>query len=515
MPINLMPSLLKPRSAESRLISDLATEVAYLVGARANKCGSPKTPASPSGPEELAVPGQHQKARFLASKDTAEATEARLATGQERVEAESNHPSLTNPAAAVDSGGGHAGTGKTPHSLSSSTTAVADKAVSGRPGTYSGCGVTSCKGLGFAGEHGDVAGNTPHAAFVVRNDDRGKRGGESEAYGTAKKQTPADNAGAQVHSSRGSIAEVEPGAESIAETESIAEAESIAESPGVVTATPLALLSARETSFRDELIRRKEHYNLGGTKKKGVGQSKEERGESLQALATVERPRGMPEAAKRGRSIETSRRSHPRSTKSRGRSPAPVDIVQSPLIASTRPKGLPPGSECRPGLERDKADRGCRHEVDRQEPGKNAVSSGSKCAPGGKEYVTFARPAAHWSVTNSLSASPGRTRSKGVRIPNSTEAGCVGVVGRFASRGYLLDPTFQDHNPVILHPRLPLIGGVGGRGFSQVPDGSTLAELVTSPTAKGGAKEAEPYRNSVEVLRHRVGVSEGGKAKLL
>ncbi|CAM9322764.1 unnamed protein product [Ectocarpus sp. 4 AP-2014] len=505
MQFNLMPSLLKPRSAESRLISDLATEVAYLVGARATKCGSPRIPASPSGQEESATPGQHQKAGFLASKETAEATEARLETGQNRVQAEDNHPSLTDPAAAVESGGGQARIGKTSHSLSASTT-TADKAVSGRPGTYLGCGATTCKGLGFTGEHGDVSGNTPHAAFIVRNDDRGKRGGESAACGTAKKQPPAvylgsSNAGAQVRNSRGSIAEAEPGAESIAE------AESFAESPGVVTATPLALLSAREASFRDELIHRKEHYSLGGTRKKGVGQGKEEGGGSLQALATVERPGGMPEAAKRGCSIEASRRSQPRSRKSRGRSPTPVDIVQSPLIASTRPTGFPPGSECRPGPERDKADRGCRHGVDRQEPEKNAVSSGSKCAPGGKAFVTFARPAAHWSVTNSLSASPGRSRSKGIRIPNSTEAGGVGVVGRFASRGYLLDPTFQDHNPVILHPRLPLIGGGGGRGFSQVPDGSTLAELVTSPAAKGGAKGTEPYRNSVEVLRHRVGVS--------
>ncbi|CAM9105103.1 unnamed protein product [Ectocarpus sp. 13 AM-2016] len=500
MPGNSMPSLLKPRSAESRLISDLATETAYLIGARANKCGSPRIPASSSGPEESAIPGQHQKARFLASKDTAEATEARLETGQKRVEAEGNHPSLKSPVAAVESGAGHARIGKTSPCLSTSTT-TADKAVSGRTGTYSGCGVTSCKGLGFTGEHGDVSGNTPHAAFVVRNDDRGKRGGGSEACGTAKKQTPAvhlrsDNADAQVHNSCGSIAE----------------AELAAESPGVVTATPLALLSAREASFRDELIHRKEHYSLGGMRKKGVGQGKEEGGGSLQAIATVERPGGMPEAAKRGRSIEASRQSQSRSRKLRGRSPAPVHIVQSPLIASTRPTGFPPGSEYRPGPERDKVDRECRHGVDRQEPEKNAVSSGSTCAPGAKEFVTFARPAAHWSVTNSLSASPGRTRSKGVRVPNSTEAGGVGVVGRFASRGYLLDPTFQDHNPVILHPRLPLIGGGGGRGLSQVPDGSTLAELVTSPAAKGGANGTEPYRNSAEVLRHRMGVSGERKA---
>ncbi|CAM9250431.1 unnamed protein product [Ectocarpus fasciculatus] len=512
MPVNLMPSLLKPRSAESRLISDLATEVAYLVGARANKRGSPRIPASPSGPEESAMPCQHQKARYLTSKNTAEATEPRLASGQKRVEAESDHPSLTNPATAVESQGGHEGIGKTPQSLSVTTT-VEDKAVSGRPGTYSGCGVTSCKGLGFAGEHGDVAGNTPHATFVVRNDDRGKRGGESEAYGTAKKQTPAahlgsDNAGAQVHNSRGSIAEAEP----IAEAESIAEAEAIAESPGVVTATPLALLSAREASFRDELIRRKEHYNLGGTRKKGVNRGKEEGGGSPQALATVQKPCGMPETPMRGRGIEASRQPQSTSRKLRGRSPTPVVIFQSPLIASTRPAGFPPGLECRPSPERDKTDRECRHGVDRQESRKNAVSSGSECAPGGKEFVKFARPAAHWSVTNSLSASPGRTRSKGVRIPNSTESGGVGVVGRFASRGYLLDPTFQDHNPVILHPRLPLIGGGGGRGFSQVPDGSTLTELVKSPAAKGGAKGTEPYRNSVEVLRHRVGVSGERKA---
>ncbi|CAN0562838.1 unnamed protein product, partial [Ectocarpus sp. 12 AP-2014] len=88
MPVNSMPSLLKPRSAESRLISELATEIAYLVGARANKCGSPRIPASPSGPEESSIPGQHQKARFLVSKDTAEATGARLETGLKRVEAE-------------------------------------------------------------------------------------------------------------------------------------------------------------------------------------------------------------------------------------------------------------------------------------------------------------------------------------------------------------------------------------------------------------------------------------------
>lgn len=497
----------KPCSPESRLISDLATEVAYLVGARASRCKSPRTPPSPRRRGEPAMPSKQQHEGSSAAKGAVGLTAGRQDTDQgAEIEREPEFP--TSNATAVEPGGSGAcndvkpdNNVETPAKSGGRGTVISNEVISGRPGTYSGCGVNSCKGLGFAGQHGNVTGSIPHAPFVVREVDNGNGGHENAAGDNGKRETPGVNLGSDGSGAAG------PGF-----TEEIGVGSSIGASPDVVVATPLALLSARETSFRNELIRRKAHYNLEGTRKKGGINSDGEPWGSPQASAILEQEnrkacRGASAAVERGRSMKTPQRV--RSSKQLGSSsPALVDIAESPLMASTRPTGVHPTP-----------DPTCRRESDLRNRRSAGVTPGKKGGlDGGREYVTFARPAAHWSVTNSLSKSPRRARSKGVRVPNDADEGGGLVVGRFACRGYLLDPTFTDHNPIIMHSRLPLIAG-GGGGLNQVPEDSTLAELIALPVAKGGGSSAglkgvEPYRNVVKVLRHSIGVSgarEAGK----
>lgn len=497
-------NLRKPSSLESRLISELATEVAYLVGTRASRCKSPRIPQSPSRLGEMTMPSEHQHEGLPIPKVAVGLAAGRQDTGQ-GAENEREPEPPTNNATAVEPGGLGACTEKvldnvaTPAKSGGRGVVTGDGDVTGRPGTYSGCGVTSCKGLGFTGQHGDVKGNIPHAPFVIREVDNVDSGGENAASDKGDKgDTPCANL-----SSDGSGA-----AEQVVTDENDV-GSSIASSPDVVVATPLALLSAREASFRNELIRRKEHYSLGGTREEVGVNGHGEPGGSFQASAILEQKnrkgyRGPSAAVERGRPMEAPQRFPSRKTLG-GSSPAPVDVAESPLMASTRPTGVHPTPDLNNRREGNRRIAGAT-------PGKKGI------VPGDREYVKFARPAAHWSVTNSLSKSPGRARSKGVRVPNcADEAGGL-VVGRFACRGYLLDPTFTDHNPIIMHSRLPLIAG-GGGGFNQVPEDSTLAELIALPEAKGGASSAglkgvEPYRNVVEVFRHNVGVSgarEAGK----
>lgn len=506
VPPALAFNLVKPCSPESRLISELATEVAYLAGTSARRRSLPKTPPSPSRPKEPTLPGKQPHEGLPSAKEPIGNTARRKhATTGVRADPgkRTDYGASPTQTSAVEPASNDAQVAeKQDNVITPVSPGGRDGVVTGRPGTYLGCGVTSCKGLGFAGDHGDVDGNTPHGAFVLRVADNGDGSDES---------TPADNSTRDASGiSRGSDA---TGTEVEKALDKHDKERSHTASPDAVVATPLALLSAREPAFRNELIRRKDHY-LGGTRKKsGANGDKSGRGSSLnESILQPDKRKtriGPSAAVERGRSAKPLRRPRTSRQQARGSSPTPVDISESPLMASTRPMGV------HPALESQRADH------TRQNGDNNPLQSshGKYSPPGGKEFVTFARPAAHWSVTRSLSTSPSRARSKGVRAPKGTnDRGGGLVVGRFACRGYLLDPTFSDHNPVILHPRLPLIAGGGGGGFNQVPEDSTLAELIPSPVGKvcpiggGAGTRVEPYRNVVEVLRHNVGVSGGRTA---
>lgn len=513
-------NVIKPYSPESRLISELATEVAYLVGSRANKRTSPRTTSSSSSREPTAAAKQQERERWSTAEEITEAAE-RSAHVNRGAGASLALVSPRNHAAGTKSGDLDVRVGGDQDKVVSPITptrgngvGIKEGVVSGRPGTYLGCGITSCKGLGFSGEHGDAAGNVSHAAFVRREVESGGGGGGAGGGGGGGVESLAGDD--EVRDTRGgaSLGSDGPGKKAGDATNGQGAAgKSPTAPPDVVVATPLALLSAREPGFRDELIRRKDHYGLGGMRKGDARVGDEKEGvASLEIPAIVKQDaekmrRGAPAAVYVGRSVEAPWRA--RSSRKLGRSsPLPVDIAESPLMASTRPAAVNPASgsgRIDPACQDEGVSKSCR----------------SRCVAtsGDKEFVKFARPAAHWSVANGLSASPGRARGKSVRVPKGVSDGVGGsVVGRFACRGYLLDPTFTDSNPIILHPRLPQIDG-GGGGFSQVPEGSTLAELVASPAVKdgknGGARaggKAEPYRNVVEVLRHDVVVSGGRKA---
>lgn len=500
VPPPLALNLLQPCSPESRQISELASEVAYLVGTSAG-CKLPVTPSPPSRRKEATLLAKQPHERSTAKEPIETTARQKHATKGER--ADLGPASPTRHASTIEPGRHDARADEVQRSMVTRVTSGGRGVgvVTGRPGTYSGCGVTNCKGLGFSGEHGDMDGNTPHGAFVLREAENGGGGNES---------APCKN---KTRNASG----VTPGSDGTGAKDETAPDEHDTGSPitaspdVVVVATPLALLSAREPSFRNELIRRKEHYSLGGTRKKWVINDDEIARDSLldePILGSDKRkaPSGPSVAVERGRTTKPLRRPWSSRQHSKGSAPAPVDVSESPLMASTRP------TEVHPALDSRRIDPTRQRED-------NPQSLRGRCSrSGGKEFVTFARPAAHWSVTKSLSASPGRVRSKGVRVSNDTNDGGGGlVVGRFACRGYLHDPTFSDQNAVILHPRLPLIAG-GGGGFSQVPEDSTLAELVAPPVGKvcpigGGAnKKLEPYRNVVDVLHHSVGVSGGRTA---
>lgn len=485
-------NLLKPRSPESRQISELATEVAYLVGTHASK-SSPRTPSSPLRRKEVSVPPKQPHSPHDADH---------------RAENERDHGFPTESTIATESESVREGGDKAPGKEAipfASKGRVDSGAVSGRPGTYLGCGVSSCKGLGFDGEHGDVAGNTPHAAFVLR---KAGKGDEEDADSSDRVARDSDNGdkscnGLSVKEASGEIRH--PAATGESEPNL-----SIAGSPDVVVATPLALLSARDECFRLELVRRKEHYGLGGTKAGNTKGDDESRERPLHAPVTREQDArehiSSSAAVERDGPFETPRRSRS-STKMGGNSLATaVDVAQSPLMATTRPTGRHPRSVSRRGTARDGSDHLYREPTAQPIRRCTGAPSGSQCAsPGGKEFVTFARPAAHWSVTKSLGAKSGRARIKGIRVPGALDESSAGVVGRFACRGYLLDPTFVDHNPVILHPRLPHIGG-GGGGISQVAEGVAAGALGASRDGDGGLEDIQPYRNVVEVLGHNVEV---------
>ncbi|CAM9883661.1 unnamed protein product [Scytosiphon promiscuus] len=484
-------NLLKPRSPEARLISELATEVAYLVGAHASM-SSPGPPTSPTRRKESSVLPKQQHARYDVVRRTetgrGDAFAATIPTESESV---------------------HEGGDKAPGKAAKTFTLVArvgSGAISGPPGTYLGCGVSSCKGLGYTGEHGDVAGNIPHAAYVLRKAEDGE-------------DNVADNSGKvasdRIHQEERRDARGDRQTSDCASKREVTGerdlASSISGSPDNVVATPLALLSAREACFRDELVRRKEHYGLGGTiDEENTDDNGDRQDGPFRAPRTHEqdsRSYFSPfTAVERSGPFKTPRQSRPGSKMGGTSLCTAVDVAQSPLMATTRPAGLQPESASRCDQAKDRIDHSRRVTVVqpvRRCPG--GPSGNRSASPGGKQFVTFARPAAHRSVTKSLIAESDEAPIKSSRVPGCPEEKFAGVVGRFACRGYLLDPTFTDHNPVILHPRLPRICG-GGGSFRQVPEDLTSEALEAMRGGIGNAIDIEPYRNVVEVLRHNVEV---------
>ena len=559
--------LLKPRSAEAQLISDLAREVAYLIGVTAR----PLTKAGPSPlkrGENTAT--ARENALLLVAPPSKHAREVKVGPGKS-----------TDPAGAEDSEKSVDATGLakkrvpvgdgedievpvvkvTVPTLLASQEVTGEDTVLGRPGTYLGCGVTTCSGLGVTGEHGDtVAGNAPHPAFVLRRTD--DHGGDARRDTSCinrdnkvEQQTTTESLGSNSTglTDRGG-ALVSPGRRDAEDERHVVGSILLSNPRGDIVATPLALLSAREASFRTELIRRKEHYKLGGTGKEGNLTSEGSENPNLGGSEELKAPAPLAQDDRQACSLRVAEEeilTTPPRRVLRGkskRSPGHVYVSRSPLMASTRPTGAQPLVQPRQPLDEGNGNLGpCTavthptfpNSVDERDRRKvdaldGTGSSLSPPRPGkGGEFVSFARPAAHWSITVGVGArgrgaSPdgvqGKGQSEGLRIANVNAAGGRGgdgggsggdVVGRFACRGYLLDPTFADSNPIILHPRLPRISG--GRGLSQVvPESSTLADHIASQVAKGatdGRKGGiEPYRNVVDVLRHHVDVSGGRPA---
>lgn len=125
----------------------------------------------------------------------------------------------------------------------------------------------------------------------------------------------------------------------------------------VIVATPLALLSAKEARFRAELIRRKEHFKLGGTGKKeslnleGSDKHIPKGSEQLNTMVPLAqedwktwslRPEEretlttIPPCALRGKPNHSS--DH-------------VGVIRSPLMASTRPAGAQSLAQPRQALD--------------------------------------------------------------------------------------------------------------------------------------------------------------------
>lgn len=498
----------KPSSPDSHFISELAREVAYLIGAGA-EIGAP---VSPPGQEEKATTNKQQHPISSAAEHPREAGDASEKSRGSAVGPGDVIPHIEASSyvdGGVASGGcGDLGVNKNTNAASAQVLAPnvsgarRDKAgsiVSGRPGKYLGCGVTSCGGLGVVGEHGDVAGNVPHAAFVLQKADEHEVDINSARDDDEQHQVSGSSMVSKYDRISAKSTWAAYGQEEAGEADEESSYNGAASQD--IISMPLTLFSAREASFRVEVVRRKQHYNLGGT---GNEIATEPQGrEPFHGLTPLVQGRkktpASAAAAEGGFSTPASRRA--RAGRS-GVSTVLIDVAHSPLMASTRPTGF-------------QSVLGWEHDAERVDLEPHALHHGSQCKPqangksvGAKEFVTFARPAAHWSVTTSVNDSPAdQAPSKGMRVPGAWDGS---VVGRFACRGYLLDPTFADHNPVILHPMLPKIGT---GGFSQVPEDSNLENAVASQAAKGSVRGGvEPYRNVVEVLGHCVGVSGKRKA---
>ena len=488
-------------SSEGHLITELARDIAYLLGSTR----SVRASVSPLLWEatELSVEG---KAPVL--------TETKLHAGGSHQDkdnvkkgAEATIPQIKPETALIQNDPVYSEIGKeTPEALISPADmsgGTAEAFVLGKPGTYLDCGVTSCWGLGFVGEHGNVE-IKPRLTKLVRC--KTKNDGESESGGQDGGWVKSASPWSDIDSSKriGNVALTRRAETNDAEV-SKGQVFSVS-SPRDVVVTPLTMLNTRDAGFPRKPTRSRDHYGLGCTDKvKSVqevyldppSQRKECTGNLVPAKGIS---RGL--SSKSGRSAVTASSRGPPEIEGgdviKLITCFPIDVAESPIMASTRPKSAfamnPHEASDR---SRPNADKSSTYPV----VGEKSVA--------GKEFVKFARPVAQLSISRALGETPGASKwDKALRLPWASD---MGVVGRFACRGYLLDPIFVDQNPVILHPRLPRI--VDGRGsFNQVSEGSTLPELVASEVVKGSAAGSagvgvEPYRNVVEVWRHRVGVS--------
>lgn len=451
----------KSSSPEAKLISKLAQDVAYLLGsAGVNGASFPRSRCEATmSTVDRTVPHQFQE-------DTKDGVDAvRLPKPSQE--------------AVIRAGAEQASQGKIiPNSANKSrvTTRISS---SERSGTYVDCGVTSCGGLGFIGDHGSTV-RVPRSASI----DREIQGSDDHPF---FKTSPID--GVASGATTNSAFKARAGRQGDQLEAGYALSDSA--SRGVM-GTPLALLGEKEARLQKKAIGRKGQGKAVGRIcqnpqcKDGSGGYRGLQSQSGKAVITTAGCKAHAET-KGGSLVEPIRQA----TGGQEASCFHIDAVESPIMGSTRPKAVHP---------RTVNNRDPPKAVDvRAVPEKNHNA--------GKEFVKFARPAAHWSITCALGRGPGR--EKGLRLPGNSNGG---VVGRFACRGYLLDPIFVDQNPVFLRPPLP---HTSGDRLDQVPDKSTLTKLGSSINRVAMGRTGvgvEPYRNVVEVLHHEVGVSGNRRA---
>lgn len=496
----------KPNSPQARAISELAREVAYLIGYGRDRSAPPPGSSPTKGrqtyveqPGDSSTTGQQIEKEFWRGKGTFNVGTRRSEDNKLGPEQNNIHKEI-NPAARSEDTGENRKSDRTVDGMQTvcvpETPGKVVKSVgSGRAGTYLRCGVTSCSGLGFSGEHGGVDGNVQHAPFVFKKVD-------DQDEGAVK------NVGEVCLGGKGTL-RLQDGAVDDDATKP-------AHHPTL--ATPLTQTSVGECSFREELMKRKKKYGLGRTgvtAANGLDESHLSRTRTSPPTILNQQPQWR-------RQRSALRNEYGK----RGEAPTAVyvDATQNPLIASTRPPGEHPRIASRGLNSQEIAAPLLAHanEPNHQHGSRNADKDNVAAAT--QNFVIFARPAVHSNLTASVGRrtaagnSPGRVPARKKLHMNdgsSENRPTAAVVGRFACRAYLLDPTFSDHNVIISHPRLPRIS-VGG--FDQIPGGSTLTDLVASQEEKGAggdlacAEGMEPYRNSVEVLHHHVSVSGARKA---
>lgn len=425
----------KCSSPEAKLISKLAQDVAHLLGS--------------TGASGASLP----QSRFEGTMSSVDRTVPHQFQEDTKDGVDSARLLKTPQGAVIRAGAEHARQGKAIPNPADKNRETAEIFASERSGTYLHCGVTSCGGLGFIGDHGSTV-RVPRSA----PNDRKVKGGDGHPF-VKTSPTGGVESGATYHSAFKARA---------GRQEDQLEARYALSDSAMrgVMGTPLALLREKEARLQKEAIGRKERRVLGST---GQGKSVGTICRNPQSKAGSGVYRGLQPQNGKARISTAGCKAHAetkgvslvgpiRHAKGgQGASCFHIDVVESPVMASTRPKVVPP------------------HTVSNRDPPKTEVDVSAlteKNHYAGKEFVKFARPAAHWSITCALRKEPGR--EKGLRLPGNPNGG---VVGRFACRGYLLDPVFVDQNPIILHPPLP---HSSGDRLDQVPDKSALTELVSS-----------------------------------
>lgn len=357
------------------------------------------------------------------------------------------------------------------------------------PGTYLGCGVTTCGSLTAAGAHGAKELNVPHAPFVM---------------------TRGSNIHVKFRCDRTGICEEDLGNGGIPEgtkNEEVHDGARAIMFGKEQLLTPLALLSARDSRSRAELLKRKEYHQLGGA---GLDDfNSEGHGSPLLSMGGENGDDATREYSRRGLveseqacSVEPPRCLHDNKLRP---SPVLVDASACLLLAKTRPIGdRPSAAKVSPPTNTPSGGAAaCRSGCFERDP---------KWAAMTQEFVTFARQPAHWALTATISGGASVECGRGEVCKIGAANGSV--VGRYACRGYLLDPIFTEHNPVIRYPRLPCIGNAK----ANVCKGDTLAEVVQSYTSKELTGEGlcksgvEPYRHVTKVMHHHVSISGARKA---